>query len=228
MTTSTATTPTADETLPDEEEPTPPVDDEVEVEVEGEDDDDDALSLKSIILKSIAVTVLLVGLLAVANYFFATPLREFALWVVEELGLLGIFLGVLAADALSFPISIDTYVLVAVASDTPLPVMVICTISSILGGNISYFLGPLLQKVPLLSTKLDQFRPRGEKLFARYGFWAIVIAALSPIPFCITCWVAGIYKMNYKKFFLGTLFRAPRLVIYYFLFELGMASAPPV
>ena len=37
----------------------------------------------------------------------------------------------------------------------------------------------------------------------------------------ITCWMAGIYKMPYGKFLLATLFRAPRMVAYYYLFVLG-------
>mgnify|MGYP006195713783 CR=1 FL=1 len=37
---------------------------------------------------------------------------------------------------------------------------------------------------------------------------------LSPLPYSITCWFAGIYGMPTRRFLLANFFRAPRMIIY--------------
>lgn len=184
-------------------------------------------SLRPIIIRAAVFTVVVVGLVAIAGVVIREPLEVLANWVVAELGLWGVFLGVVATDAFTLPIPPDTYLFVAVASDADVaPILAVCCVGSILAGSIAYKIGPTISRLPLLRPRLEHFRQRGEKLFGRYGVWTVALAALTPIPFSITCWLAGAYRMPYGPFLLATFARVPRLLGYYALFRLGWA--PPV
>lgn len=190
-------------------------------------EDTDDVTLRPFLIRAALLTVAMVLFVVFAGAFFREPLEAFANWVVAEMGLVGVFLGVIATDVFTVPIPPDTYLFVAVASrSSALPILVVCCSASILAGNLAYVLGPHLQKVPLLGARLQRFRPQGEKLFVEYGVWTVALAALTPIPFSITCWLAGIYRMPRGRFFLATFARIPRLLGYYGLFLLGWA--PPI
>lgn len=147
-------------------------------------------------------------------------------WIVDHLGLWGIAIAVILADTFTFPVPPDAYLLAAVASHADeIPILIVISVSSIVAGNLAYFVGPLLQNVPILGKKIEKFRHKGEMLFKKWGLWTVVIAALTPIPFSVVCWFAGIYKMPYRPFFIGTLVRFLRFALFYYLFVFGWTSA---
>ena len=52
------------------------------------------------------------------------------------------------------------------------------------------------------------------KRLQKYGPWALTIAAISPVPWVIFCWLAGSAKMKLKKFILyGLIPRTFRIII---------------
>jgi membrane protein YqaA with SNARE-associated domain len=179
-------------------------------------------SIRSILIRTLLVTGVLLVVVVALGVFFRGPLETFAHSIVSTMGLGGIFLGVFLGDAFTFPIPPDTYLLLAVASQlSPAPVLAVCCVASLTAGSLSYRIGPLLLGVPWLGTKINNFRPQGEQLFELYGSRAVCIAALTPIPFSLVCWSAGIFRMPYRGFFLATLWRIPRFLGYYALFVLG-------
>ncbi len=166
------------------------------------------------------VTVMLLG------YFLFEPVTTAAVQAVEFLGPIGLFIGVFASDALGFPVPPSTYLFAAVAAESPIAIVLAITIiASITGATVAYHVGPLLTRAPIVGRILERHRPRGEALFERWGIWAVGIAALTPLPFALFCWLAGIYKMPFKRFFSATLVRAPRIIAYYGFFALGWAGA---
>ncbi len=179
-------------------------------------------SLKAIILQTLGVSLAIIGLVAIAAIFFKEPLTQFANWIVHTFGLAGVLVGIAASDIFTSPIPPDTFIFIAATSDFPAaPMLAAICITSIACGSASYFLGPQLRRIGFIQRRIERWRPRGEVLFQEYGVWAVAIGALSPLPYSITCWMAGIYEMPYKKFFAATLFRAPRIVAYYFIFVVG-------
>lgn len=159
---------------------------------------------------------------------FRTPLTRIAVIVVETFGLPGLFIGVVASDALSFPVPPSAYFLISIAADSPpIATVAVTSAASLTGGTIAYLLGPLLARIPLISDRFEQFRPRGEELFDRWGLWTVGIAAISPIPFAFACWLAGIYRDRapFWKFFAVMLLRIPRFIVYYAFLWAGWAGA---
>ena len=184
--------------------------------------DEPDISLRAIVFNTLGVTLALLTVVVALGLFFRAPLERFSHSIVSSMGLGGIFVGVFLGDAFTFPIPPDTYLLLAVAAEmSPGPVLAACCIASISAGSLSYRIGPLLLGVPWLGRKILNFRSPGERLFERYGSRAVCIAALTPIPFSLVCWSAGIFRMPFRTFFLATLWRIPRFVGYYALFVLG-------
>ena len=185
---------------------------------------DDDLGIKALILQTVIFTVVVI----VAVVFLGTYVREdvetFANWIIDTFGMLGLFVGVFVTDAFTVPVPADTYLLVTVARGQEIVKMLaICCAASVSAGTVAYLIGPYIGQIWLFRKRVEKFRIRGERLFERFGVWTVVIAALTPIPFSIVCWFAGVYKMTYTKFFFASLARVPRLVGYYVLYTLGWA-----
>ena len=82
---------------------------------------------------------------------------------------------------------------------------VICTIFSVLGAVFGYGLGKWFGK-PLLSKMISEsLIDKAEDFFNRYGVWAILIAAFTPIPYKVFALLSGILQLNMKKFLIASL-----------------------
>lgn len=96
------------------------------------------------------------------------------------------------------------------------------TITSVLGGVVGYAIGfYLFEKVGLpiletynLTSKVEPF----QELFHKWGFWAIVIKAFTPIPFKLVTITAGALKFNFWSFLTAsTISRAIRFYLEAFI-----------
>ncbi|BAS68080.1 MAG: DedA family protein [Gammaproteobacteria bacterium] len=97
----------------------------------------------------------------------------------------------------------------------------ICTVFSVLGGMVGYYIGAILLDVvtPLLAKlnyldKIDAI----ELWFEEYGIWIVAIAGFSPMPYKIFTVGAGIANMAFLPFVLISLFaRGVRFFLVAFL-----------
>ncbi len=104
----------------------------------------------------------------------------------------------------------------------------ICTILSVLGGIVGYFLGALL--IDLITPLLIKLH-YVDKLetvkgwFSEYGIWIIAIAGFSPMPYKIFTLAAGIVNMAFLPFVLMSLLaRGARFfLVAFFVRKLGNA-----
>lgn len=198
-----------------------------EESTEGETSGDAEPSVRRLVLETLAFTGVAVGIVVAAGYLFRAPLEELARWLISDLGYAGLFAGVFAADAFTFPVPPDAYLLISIAGGADVAATLIaCSAASVLAGNLAYAIGPYIERVPILRGKLEEFRPRGEYLFEKWGIRAVAISALTPVPFSIVSWLAGIYQMRYRDFFFASLFRIPRIAGYYALYAYGWAPSP--
>lgn len=132
-------------------------------------------------------------------------LEGMILWVeslVMAYGIPGVFL-IAVLESFIFPI--PTAVIIAPATTfgmDPLLITIIATIGSLIGAFIGYFLGKRLGR-PVAERLFKKHLLRVEKWFDRYGAWAVLIAAFTPIPFKVFTWASGIFELDLKKFFLA-------------------------
>ena len=115
-------------------------------------------------------------------------------------------LGVLsAAEAVFFPLPPDP-LLIALALAHPERALLygaLTTATSVAGGLVGHWIGlrfgrPVLQRYQRPSTE------RVERLFRRYGLWAVVLAGFTPLPFKLFTVSSGVFGMARGPFLLAS------------------------
>jgi membrane protein YqaA with SNARE-associated domain len=134
-------------------------------------------------------------------------LGEFVLWVqafVEAYGLGGAFV-IAVFESFIFPVPTATIIapFTALGVD-PLLITLVATAGSLIGAVIGYVLGMRLGR-PVAERLFKKHIPKVEKWYDRWGAWAVLIAAFSPIPFKVFTWTSGIFGLDFRKFMLASL-----------------------
>ncbi len=177
---------------------------------------------RSLALRTIGGLLLLFVVVAIGAYFLKDTLEKVGVWFVANYGLPGMFVGTYISDTIGIPVPVDTYLVAAVSADVPtLPVLAVASAASILGGQTAYLIGRNIERVTWLRPLWERYRPRGEAVFKRWGVAAVAVAAWTPVPFSFVCIFAGTFRMKYSTFFLTTLNRIPRIILYYYVIVLG-------
>ncbi len=132
-------------------------------------------------------------------------LGEFVLWVqafVGAYGLGGAFV-IAVFESFIFPVPTATFIapFTALGVD-PLLITLVATAGSLMGAVIGYLLGIKLGR-PMAERLFRKHIPRVEKWYDRWGAWAVLIAAFSPIPFKVFTWTSGIFELDFRKFMLA-------------------------
>jgi membrane protein YqaA with SNARE-associated domain len=141
---------------------------------------------------------------------------------VEHFGIAGMFLGTFLADALSFPIPPQFYMLTAISAGEPqVPAMVAICAASMIAGYVGYHLADRLARVRLFARHIEASRAKVDRLIERHGYWAIVIGSITPIPFSTLCYLSGLYRVPKRYLAVLILTRVPRLLIFYVLIRAG-------
>lgn len=83
---------------------------------------------------------------------------------------------------------------------------VIVTISSVAGALVGYWIGRRFGSPVLYRWFPEKKVHSVENMFQRYGILAILLAAITPLPYKIFAISAGALKMNKKSFLLASLF----------------------
>jgi uncharacterized membrane protein YdjX (TVP38/TMEM64 family) len=105
-----------------------------------------------------------------------------------------------------------------------LPFAIVVCLSSVVAANVAYKVAGALAHVPFVRRRIEASRPKIDPLFAKYGYYAVAIGAMSPIPFSLLCYVAGLYRVPYRIYAVLVLMRIPRLLVFYALIRLGWAG----
>ena len=98
----------------------------------------------------------------------------------------------------------------------------VCTVASVLGGVVGWWVGfKLGRPLALRMLREDRFA-KVESMFGRYGSWAILVAAISPIPYKFFAVGAGVMEFSVVKLVLvsivgrGLRFMLIGVVIFWF------------
>lgn len=215
------------DTSRDEAPPSPSVDEAVE-SAEGDEPPEPLPALGTLIRRNLlrlALSLVLLGALAAAVVIqFREELDLITTFVFEHLGLGGVVLLIFITDAFISPLPPDTLLMLIAASDYaehwPYLIPAIGVVSCI-AGIAGYSGGRLLARRPLAKAILGPFHTQSQALVLRYGAWGVALGALTPIPFSITCWTAGLLEVPFGSVWPPCLLRVPRYVLYYAVIALG-------
>jgi len=177
---------------------------------------------RRMVVQTVLTAALLFAAIASLGAAFRPQIELLATWLVTRSGYAGMFLGSFLSDVCMFPIPPQFYMLVAVAAGAPqLPSIASCCAGSVLAAWLAYPIAGRLARVPWLLRRLEATRPRVDPLFERWGYWAVAVGAMSPVPFSWLCYLAGLYRVPFRYYGVFVLFRIPRLLVFYAVIRAG-------
>lgn len=167
------------------------------------------------------VVLLLFLLFSILLIRLNLPLEEQAGRLARRGGLPGVFVFVLLVDTFTVPASLDL-LFPFTRAWTPVPLLAVISAASVLGGVAGYWIGRLLHHLPFVRRTVAGYYRRGVHIIERYGYWGVVLAAVTPLPFSTVSWIAGMVRLPFRLYFRGALWRIPRVVGYWALMQAGL------
>lgn len=173
------------------------------------------------LVKALGALLVFVVLLGVAGYYLERELQDATNWVVTQIGFPGLCLLILVSDGLVTPFPPDAVLLVIAKSRLAehwLGYVLVLGLVSVAAGCVGWMIGRWLGHRDFARRRIAALRAQHGDFIERYGFWAIVLGAVTPLPYSVTCWAGGAVGLSFTKVLLASLvFRVPRFVLYYWL-----------
>lgn len=115
------------------------------------------------------------------------------------------------AESSFFPLPPDPlyFAMLLSRNDNPWRLAFICTVSSVLGGLLGYWIGFSLYET--WGTAIIDFYGLAQKFenfqnsFQQWGFWIVALKGLTPIPYKLVTICSGVAKLDLKIFVLASL-----------------------
>jgi len=165
-------------------------------------------------LKNSAIPLILIifGLYLVNEYVFTIDDGlEFLTQTFSRTGVLIVFF---ISETLLGLIPPEIFIGWSKKTATPILNLSILATLSYIGGILSYFIGKTIQKITTVKNYLEVKMAKHLKNTGKWGGFLILIGALLPVPFSITCVAAGMIKYPLKGVVLFGLFRFVRFALY--------------
>ncbi|MAX20489.1 MAG: hypothetical protein BZY67_01565 [SAR202 cluster bacterium Io17-Chloro-G1] len=122
-------------------------------------------------------------------------------WAVALLSLIAV------SESVVFPIPPDP-LLIAIGltdPDSAIWLALLVTVGSVIGAVLGHWIGRKIGR-PVLHRLVSKSKTaRVEALFNKYGVWAILVAAFTPIPFKVFTILAGVMNFKMRPFIIASI-----------------------
>ncbi len=119
--------------------------------------------------------------------------------LIQAYGYVAVFVLVLLSSAsIFYPIPSQVVVLAAAPFLNPVLLGIVAGAASALGELTGYFVG--LGSKEFLEKRYKKVFGRWTEIFEKYGFWAIVLFGITPLPDDVVGILAGMAKYDVRKF----------------------------
>ncbi len=180
---------------------------------------------KKLLWQLVIGVVAIIVLFAVLGYFVQEPVEAFAKAWVNATGLVGLFAATVVLDSVPAPIPPDVFMGFALLGGKTLwEASLVTGAASVLGGNLAWLLGRRSASIAWVRRLLDGKGKQSAYLVQRNARLAIVLGALTPLPFSVSCIAGGAVGMPWVQLFPLTLLRIPRMIFYLYIMQLGWVS----
>ncbi len=161
-------------------------------------------------------------LLSVASgVLINSSIVSFSNYLFHRMNFLSLVLLTFGNDIIISPLSPDLLLFFAAKSQVltnKYLLVVILGLSSSLAGACAWGLGKTFIKPDILGKAFEHFLKEKHQQITKYGQLAVALSAITPLPYSTMCWLAGMAKMDFTRFFLMTLLRVPRFLISFHFF----------
>ncbi|MDF3819428.1 VTT domain-containing protein [Leptospira sp. 96542] len=184
---------------------------------------ENTINLKKLLFQTILSIIIVILFVFSLAFFFRAELLGFSEHFVRLFGFWGLFWGMVLSDSLPAFVPPDAFLVLAVSGEMdPFFTIFSMSLGSILGGTIAYMIGIyLIPRFHLGRQIVLHYEDKLLPYLRRFGFGAVVLSALTPIPYSWMAYTVGTFKMRYRLFFLGSLFRIVRIGVYYYAMYIG-------
>lgn len=185
---------------------------------------DGSIKWKKLLFRTIIALLFVLLLFLGYEHFFAGNGKndQIAKVLYQKMGTIGVFIFVYIVDTFIVPMTVDV-IYPLVTSWSIWKIMLVLGTASFLGGVSGYWIGRLLSHVKAINNFISKIVGTHKDFIEVHGAWAIVLGALSPLPYSTICWAAGIAKVDNHKILLACLTRYLRMVIYYYILIGGLS-----
>ncbi|MFB9057809.1 YqaA family protein [Mariniflexile ostreae] len=162
--------------------------------------------------KALPYIIVLVGLVYVVNHFF--DINKALVRLTEILPVYGVLSFFFVSETLLGLVPPEIFIAWADKMYSPWLYLTILALLSYSGGLLSYWMGRTISKTPSVRSYLEVKMEKQLKNSKKWGGFLIVVGALLPLPFSISCIAAGIIKFPFRNVMLFGSLRLLRFVIY--------------
>tara|TARA_R110000823_G_scaffold89209_1_gene197870 strand:- start:127 stop:735 length:609 start_codon:yes stop_codon:yes gene_type:complete len=163
--------------------------------------------------KAIIPTLLIIGVLFYVNEKVIN-LNEAMVYATKNFSDFFLFSIFLLSESILGLIPPDIFIAWTKNTDSPLLYLSILAFLSYSGGVIAYFMGKALASIPSINRYMYGKMTKHIINMQKWGGFLIIVGALLPLPFAMACLAAGMINFSRRHFFLFSLFRIFRFVIY--------------
>lgn len=135
-------------------------------------------------------------------------------FISTKLSVAGVFITFFISESLLGLIPPEIFIGWSKKTANPVFNLFLLACLSYTGGIISYYLGKLSLKISSIKNYLENKMSKHLKNTSKWGGFLIVVGAMLPIPFSITCMAGGMIQYPIKGVLLFGLFRFLRFALY--------------
>jgi len=152
---------------------------------------------KIILISLITIVAIIALVFTIKSADFKNEIQIYVL----RYGVLGVFVLTLILELLWQPIGPEVPITFGILVGlNAVNVFIFTLVGSYVASLINYYVGKgYLSKKLMFSLKTED-RSKYRDLFKKYGKWGVFLAAIGPVPWVPFCWLAGSFKMKFRKF----------------------------
>ena len=162
--------------------------------------------------KALPYVAALIMLIVVINQF--VDINAALLSITEALPIYGVLAFFFTSESLLGLVPPEIFIVWSGKMANPWVFLSVLAILSYLGGLVSYYLGHLMTKKPAVHNYIEAKMEKQLKNSKKWGGFLIIVGALLPVPFSLSCMAAGLIEFPFKKVMLFGSLRLVRIAIY--------------
>ncbi|WP_111307129.1 YqaA family protein [Confluentibacter sediminis] len=164
------------------------------------------------VLKALPYIIVLVAGVFVFNHYY--NINTLLVRMTDTLPAWGVLSVFFISETILGLVPPEIFIAWSAKMDMPWVFLGILGSLSYVGGLLSYWIGIAITNIPVVHNYLEVKMAKQLKNSKKWGGFLIVVGALLPLPFSISCMAAGLIKFPFKNVMLFGSLRLVRFLIY--------------